>query len=70
MNSWRETMYLVTFGLALVLVMATLLFILVGLNPKSDDYGHLPWVYSGVSLACGIACWLISGRLADKSVSK
>ena len=48
MNGWRQSMYVVTFGLSLVLAMATVLFALVGLNPKSVDYGSMPWVYSAI----------------------
>jgi hypothetical protein len=67
MNGWRESMYLVTFGLCLVLAMATVLFGLVGLNPKNVDYGSMPWVYSGLSLVGAVTCWVVSGRLAKPS---
>lgn len=60
----REAMYVLTFGLALVLAMATVLFALVGLKPKSDDYGALPWVYCGLCLLGGIVFWRVSARLA------
>lgn len=63
MTSWREAMYNATFGSALVLGLACVLFALVGLNPKSADYGSMPWVYSGLSLCGGIVLWVISGRL-------
>ncbi len=63
MGGRREAWYLVTFGLALVLAMATVLFALVGLNPKGDQYGWLPWVYSGLCLAGSGALWVVSGRM-------
>jgi hypothetical protein len=63
MNHWRDSMSTVMFGLALVFVMATALFALVGVNPKNDEYSNLPWVYSGISAAGSIACWVISSRL-------
>lgn len=67
MTTWRQSMYLVTFGLALVLSMATVLFLLVGLNPKDAEYGYLPWVYSGLSLVGAAICWFVSGRLSKPS---
>ncbi len=63
MNGWRDSMYLVTFGLALVLLMSTVLFVFVGLNPKQEEYSYLPWLYSGLSAVGSIACWVTSGRL-------
>lgn len=70
MNGWRDSMSLVTFGLALVLVMATVLFILVGVNPKNEEYSVLPWVYSVLSAIGSIACWLISVRLGRQPTAK
>ena len=64
MNRSRESMYLVTFGLALVLLMATVLFLFVGLNPKAEEYSYLPWLYSGLSAVGSGLFWFISGRLA------
>ncbi|MEM7782296.1 MAG: phytoene/squalene synthase family protein [Planctomycetota bacterium] len=49
--------FLVVFGLSMTLVMATVLFALVGINPKLSDYQTLPWVYSGVSAAGAAALW-------------
>jgi phytoene synthase len=62
-NGWRNSMYNVTFGLALVLLTATVLFLLVGINPKNAEYSFLPWLYSGLSAVGGVVFWLISGRL-------
>ncbi len=64
MNEWRESMSQVTFGLALVLVMATALFALVAMNPKVEEYGPMPWAYTAGSLALGAASWYASTRLA------
>lgn len=64
MSGWKDSMYLVTFGLALVLAMSTVLFVLVGLNPKQVEYGRLPWIYCGLSLVGSAICWVASGRLA------
>jgi hypothetical protein len=69
MSARREAMYLATFGLALVLAAATVLFVLVGLNPKGD-YGPLPWLYSGASLVGGSICWRISSRLSSNAVGE
>jgi hypothetical protein len=69
MTDRREALYVLTFGLSLVLAMATVLFALVGLNPKGDAYGVLPWVYSGACLVGGAICWRLSGRLAGRSTA-
>jgi len=63
MNGSRDSMYLVTFGLALVLLMSTVLFLFVGLNPKKEEYSYLPWLYSGISAVGSVAFWVVSGRL-------
>ena len=63
MSEWRQSMSLVTFGLALVMVMATALFVLVAVNPKHEEYGTTPWAYAAGSLALGAASWLASTRL-------
>jgi len=70
MNGWRDSMSTVMFGLALVLVMATVLFILVGVNPKNDEYSTLPWVYSSLCAAGSFASWVISGRLGRQLNTK
>ena len=63
MNGSRDSMYLVTFGLALVLLMSTVLFLFVGLNPKKEEYSYLPWLYSGISAVGSVAFWVVSSRL-------
>ncbi len=70
MNGWRDSMSTVMFGLALVLVMASVLFVLVGVNPKNDEYRTLPWVYSGTCAAASVACWVVSGRLGRQLNAK
>ena len=64
MKSSREAFYLMTFALALTLFMGAALFVTVGLNPKRESFGNLPWIYAGISLAGSVVLWLISGRLA------
>ena len=64
MTANREALYVLTFGLTLVLAMAAVLFFLVGLNPKHEGYGALPWVYCGLSAAGAGVLWRVSGRLA------
>jgi len=66
MTHWRDAMHLVTFGLALVLAAAAVLFVLVGLNPKDSSYGNIPWIYSAASLVGGIFCWWLSRRFAKQ----
>jgi hypothetical protein len=70
MNGWRDSMSSVMFGVALVLVMATVLFALVGVNPKNDEYSALPWVYGGACAAGSVACWVISRRLGRQLTAK
>lgn len=69
MSERRDAVYVVTFGLALVLAMAAVLFALVGLNPKGDQYGIMPWVYSGASALGAAVFWRVSGRLAPPPTS-
>lgn len=44
----NDNLYLFYLGISLTLVMATTMFILVGINPKQSSYESLPWIYSGV----------------------
>lgn len=44
----NDNLYLFYLGISLTLVMATTMFILVGINPKQSAYEALPWIYSGV----------------------
>ena len=62
-NEWRQSMSQVTFGLALVMVMAAALLALVAVNPKHEEYGATPWAYAAGSLTLAAACWLASTRL-------
>jgi hypothetical protein len=64
MTGKRDSWYAVTFGLFLVLTMATVLFALVGINPKTDSYGSTPWIYSGLSAVGAAVFWVVSGRLS------
>ena len=70
MNGWRDSMYLVTFGTALVLFMSAVLFLFVGLNPKNDEYSYMPWVYCGLSAVGSVTCWVVSGRLLRTTEAK
>ncbi len=65
MITTREAWHVVTFGLTLVLIVATVLFVLVGLNPKQESYGHLPWVYAGLSIIGAAILWQVSGWFAQ-----
>jgi hypothetical protein len=59
-HGWLSAMSLVTFSFMLVLIMATALFVTVGINPKQATYGKLPWVYAIACLAGSAACGIIS----------
>ena len=58
----NETLYLFYLGISLTLVMATTLFVLVGINPKETAYESLPWVYSGVCAVLAMVTGLMARR--------
>lgn len=62
-RDWRRAMSQVTFAFMLVLIMATVLFVSMGLNPKEEGYGKLPWIYAACCLVGSAACRSISRRL-------
>jgi hypothetical protein len=70
MTNGRDSMSTVTFGFSLVLVMSTVLFILVGVNPKNEAYSNMPWIYSGLSAAGSILFWVVSSRMSRPLVAK
>ncbi len=47
----KQIVYL---GLSLTLIMATAMFAMVFINPKSSDYSNLPLIYAGFSLFGGV----------------
>ncbi len=49
-------------GLSLTSIMATVLFLLVYVNPKEDVYTYLPLIYSGVSAAAAVLFNRLSAR--------
>jgi len=67
---WLRAISTVTFSLSLVLIMATALFVTVGINPKQQDYGKLPWVYAIVCVVGSAACRMISNRLDPDQTSE
>ncbi len=58
-----ETRYLGYLGISLTFVMATTLFLLMGLNPKETVYSSLPWVYCGICAAIAVATGVIAQRI-------
>ncbi len=50
----RQAKQVVYLGLSLTLIMATALFVMVFVNPKSAEYSFLPLVYAGLSLVGSI----------------
>lgn len=64
-----ETWYLAVFGLSLTLIMATVLFVLVGINPKRESYEILPWIYSACSAVGAAILWAWS-RLISRQLPK
>ncbi len=68
-----EFHYLAIFGLSMTLVMATVLFALMGLNPKREAYQLLPWMYSCASAIGAATLWFWSqhiGRQLDAAKEK
>lgn len=55
----KQTVYL---GLSLTLIMATALFAMVFVNPKSTEYSYLPLIYAGLSLFGSIVFNRLSAR--------
>ncbi len=55
----KQTAFL---GLSLTSIMATALFVLVYINPKSADYTYLPLVYAGCSLLASVLFHRLSCR--------
>ncbi len=58
----NDSRYLFYLGISLTLVMATTLFILVGINPKQIAYDSLPWMYAG---GCAVLA-AITGAMARR----
>lgn len=52
-------------GLSLTCITATVLFILVAVNPKESAYGATPWAYAGVSACLAVAFNRMAVRTAD-----
>lgn len=76
---WRNTMksqfhYLAIFGLSMTLIMATVLFAMMGINPKLDSYAASPWIYSAASAVTAAGLWFwaqsIGKQLDAATVSK
>lgn len=56
----------VCLGLSLTAIMASVLFLLVYINPKEDNYGSLPLVYSGASIIGSIVLYRFAVRFESK----
>ena len=64
-QSWREAASDVTYALSLTAIMAVTLFVTVGINPKAEGYGNIPWYYAGVCLLTSILLSFLSRRLGQ-----
>lgn len=62
----KQTVYL---GLSLTLIMATALFAMVFVNPKSSEYSFIPLIYAGISLVGSIVFNRLSVRCESLSLS-
>jgi phytoene synthase len=54
------------FGLSMTLVMATVLFALMAMNPKMESYSVMPWVYSGGCALGATALWFWAQNISRK----
>lgn len=61
-QSWREAASNVTYALSLTALMAVTLFVTVGVNPKAEGYGNLPWYYAGGCLLAAAGLYVLSRR--------
>ncbi|MEL7500385.1 MAG: phytoene/squalene synthase family protein [Planctomycetota bacterium] len=61
-----EFQYLAVFGLSMSLIMSTVLFFLMGMNPKLDSYEAMPWIYSGVSAIGATMLWFWAQRIGKQ----
>lgn len=52
--NFNQVMHLALLGLSLTCIMATALFVLVYINPKSVSYAYLPLIYAGFSLIAAV----------------
>lgn len=74
-STYRQAKQLVYLGLSLTLIMATALFAMVFIHPKSVDYSVLPLIYAGACLCGSVLFHRLSARcdalpagLADESI--
>jgi hypothetical protein len=47
----NDAKYLAYLGLSLTSIMGAALFVLVGVNPKQEEYQLMPWIYSAICVA-------------------
>jgi phytoene synthase len=58
--------FLAIFGLSMTLIMATVLFALMGINPKLDTYAASPWIYCGGCAVTAAALWFWAQSIGKK----
>jgi len=61
--SRRETLSTAAFGLALVLLLSSAMFIFVGIYPKNEEYENTPYLYAAICAIAGSLSWTASYRL-------
>lgn len=61
----QDHWYLFYLGISLTLVMATTLFLLVGMNPKQEAYDSLPWLYAAGTACLAAATGWLARRYRD-----
>lgn len=68
--AYEENCYLGFRGLSITCLMAMLLFLMVGLNPKESAYSHLPWLYSSTCSFLSVAFGFLANRSYKKFVQQ
>jgi hypothetical protein len=61
-STWRDTIASVLYALALTNFLGATLFVVVGINPKHDQYGNMPWYYATLCLLLTAPLYYFSRR--------
>jgi len=64
-NMNDENRYLGYLGISLTFVMATTLFLLMGLNPEGTAYQGLPWIYAAVCALIAAGTGIMARRISS-----
>jgi uncharacterized membrane protein YhdT len=54
---------MLTFALSLTTLMGMILFVTVGINPKTEAYSNMPWYYASGCFLTSVLMYFLSRRL-------